>query len=820
MNVANWLGNLIGLEDVQSIDQIDPDFGAAWAHQSPAWVVLGAIALIALAFVYYLKYQHSGRRRARLVLATMRGLLLALILIILADPILTLRFTNRPRPLLYVLFDGSDSMAIEDDLPDETRKEWSRAVGMKTGTASKQDAKPQRIEYVRALLRRDENNLVDQLSEKFRVRAFMADRPDGVRSLATDPNNTEESEATQISDQLTTEGRVTALGRALEDLAERHATGHLAGVVVVSDFAQNSGPAPVGSSSSPVSRLGVPVYTVGVGATAAADLSVALRVRPILKKAERDVISVELRQSELQGQPATVRLSVVRRTDEMGRDLFESSRQIGEKTVSLNGPVTLVEFPYLPEETGRFELIAEVDPLDAEVITENNRVTRETSIRDDFLRLLYVAYEPTWEWRFIKEVFHRDKLVGLRGFRTFLRSSDPKVRNSNDLFLPTLTPPRGEFFASDVLFLDDMPANALSDRFCEMTKELVSQFGAGLVVIAGSRFGPAELAQTPLADLLPVVIDPSARLRDSQPFRLQLSDAAARTDFMRLGATDEENQRAWTNLGELPWYQPVARAHPQAEVLAYHPTDKSADGTTPQPLIAMRQFGNGKVVYLGFNETWRLRRLYGEQYYRQFWGQMIYHLGLRHALGAEKRFVVRTDRQQYQADDVVTVTVEAYDENFEALAAEKLASGQLTGQWISPVGDGQAALPKPIDIPISRQGVFETRFPVLQAGEHRLRVRDPVTNNETEVVFQVTDISVERQRAVRNVSLEREIALASGGASYDLTNVSRLSDEVNLPSIIETHVKVFPLWSTWLCFLLVLFLMFAEWLLRKRINLA
>ena len=106
---------------------------------------------------------------------------------------------------------------------------------------------------------------------------------------------------------------------------------------------------------------------------------------------------------------------------------------------------------------------------------------------------MYVAYEPTWEWRFIKEVFHRDKLVGMQGFRTFLGSSDPQVRESNVLFLPTLTPKRSEFFANDVIFLDDMPRAALSDRFCEMVKEFVGKFGGGLVVIAGPRFGPREL---------------------------------------------------------------------------------------------------------------------------------------------------------------------------------------------------------------------------------------------------------------------------------------------------------------------------------------
>ena len=97
---------------------------------------------------------------------------------------------------------------------------------------------------------------------------------------------------------------------------------------------------------------------------------------------------------------------------------------------------------------------------------------------------------------------------------------------------------------------------------------------------------------------------------------------------MQLGADEAENRKAWDNLGPLPWYQPVSRPHPLATVLAQHPTDTCVDGKTPQPLIAIRRYGRGEVIYLGFNETWRLRRKYGELYYRQFWGQMIHRLGL------------------------------------------------------------------------------------------------------------------------------------------------------------------------------------------------
>ena len=101
-----------------------------------------------------------------------------------------------------------------------------------------------------------------------------------------------------------------------------------------------------------------------------------------------------------------------------------------------------------------------------------------------------------------------------------------------------------------------------------------------------------------------------------------------------------------------------------ATALAVHPNRYCVSKTgkkQKQPIIATQQYGRGEVVYVGFNETWRLRKMYGERYYRQFWGQMIHRLGLSHAMGGQKRFVLRTDRRSYRTDDEVLLTVEAYD---------------------------------------------------------------------------------------------------------------------------------------------------------------
>jgi len=98
-------------------------------------------------------------------------------------------------------------------------------------------------------------------------------------------------------------------------------------------------------------------------------------------------------------------------------------------------------------------------------------------------------------------------------------------------------------------------------------------------------------------------------------------------------------------------------------------------------------------------------------------------------------------------------------------------------------------------------------------------VHDPIADESAEVTFRVASVSVERQRAVRNVALQQAIADATGGKSYDLTTVARLPEEIQLVAKTETNVEVITLWNTWLCFGCVVLLMLGEWLGRKWVNL-
>ena len=823
--MARWIGWLLGLDRVASVESVRASLGAEWATRGsgPFWFCCAVLAIAVLVAIFYLKYQRRGSAWVRRLLAASRITLLLVLLITLAEPMLRITVARRELPNLFVVFDGTASMEIRDRFDAGQLAALAAATGLESSASDGAPAAT-RQEYVRAWLQHENAGALARLAEegKCHLRVFLFDGQTSshLRQLYSSNGSAHRLDREVLSAELTTGGQVTALGTVLRELVRQPGAGRLAGVVLVSDFVQNSGEHPLGaanaSAESAAEELGVPMYTIGVGAGRSKDLAVDLETDPKIRRGEKTTIFVKIRQADLDGEKATLRLSARPIT---GESAASPPVILGERQITLEGSPQLVEFPFIPDRAGNVELLAEAQALPGESVAENNQASRRIQIIDDFIRLLYVAYEPSWEWRFVKEVFHRDPAVGLNGFRTYLASSDPRVRQSNPLFLPTLVQERAEFFSNDVIFLDDMPSAALSARFCEMVEQFVRELGGGLVVVSGPRFGPNQLANTPLAKMLPVIVDPHAQLRDRQAFRLKLTSRSREYPFMQLDADAERNAAAWDNLGLLPWYQPVANKHERAVVLAEHPTDTCLDGKTLQPLIAMRRYGEGEVIYLGFNEMWRLRRRYGEKYYRRFWLPIIDRLGLSHALGAGKRFVVRMDRSTYRADDEAILTAQVYDHDYEPLEPDALAGESLEAEVVR-LDRGEKAGPiGTLRVGAIRAGIFETRFPVYAVGRYRARVKDPLTDQYAYWEFDVTSASAELRSSVRDETLQQRLATTTHGRSGTLVDSQAVLSEIELRPYNEIEEHAYALWTTPFWFAAVVVLMLSEWAIRKWVHL-
>ncbi|PQO30504.1 hypothetical protein DTL21_24450 [Bremerella cremea] len=820
------LGWLFGISDVEMVDGVSMSFAAPWATSDPTWLIVGCLAAIGFTVWYYTRIQTGITTLPTAALASVRAIILVLLIVTLADPTIRLTAVRTLKPVLYMVFDGTESMNIRDNLTPDELAALTEAVDNESLNSQASIPELTRQRWVQEYLGKANHNLIDELESQHDIQLeyflFDGDSTSVARRITS---GTQEGPLTpgEIAPELTTHGKVTALGELVNDLGNQ-STRRLGGLVVFSDFAHNSGIAPLGSSGpnepTPLQRLGVPIYTIGIGAISTRDIQIEVQPPLKMKKAERSTITVRLNQSGVQGESAQVNVTArPLQGDSIGEDSGLQEIVVGSQLVTFDSSIQYLEFSFIPQQSGRFLISASVDVLPGEVSEQNNESSRPVNIVDDYIRLTYIENEPTWEWRFVKEVFHRDRLVGMEGFRTFLRSADPKVRQANEMFLPTLTPQRSEFFANDVIFLGDVPSEALNERFCRMLKQFVGQFGGGLVVVSGPNNGPSQLIDTEIADMLPVKLDRSLSLRSARPFPLQITPLGKQADIMQLGdGLTGEPISPWDNLGELPWYQPVLGVHSQANVLAQHPTDVCADGKTPQPIIATRRYGNGEVIYLGFNELWRMRRIYGEKYYRQFWSQIISRLALSHALGSQKRFVLSMDQMEYQVDDRALLTVEAYDENFDPLTADNLPTEGLQAQVF--LGEAAAGQPQQVKLSETRPGRFEVRVPVYEAGRYTARVTDPITGSPSEIRFDVVGASAEQRNPARNLALQQAMANSTGGNSYELSEASKLVEDLKLQPVAEEISRSFPIWGTPLWFIVVVALLLTEWIVRKRANLA
>src|SRR6476660_7682096 len=128
------------------------------------------------------------------------------------------------------------------------------------------------MDYVQSLLRKTPDNVLTRLAagKHVELEAFTFDgnTTSQLRKLSLAPSGQRRLDPAHLADQLSTKGQVTALGAPLYQMGQQFGTSLLAVVVLISGFAHDSGPAPVGDGAqSPTARLGVPFFFNGTAAT-------------------------------------------------------------------------------------------------------------------------------------------------------------------------------------------------------------------------------------------------------------------------------------------------------------------------------------------------------------------------------------------------------------------------------------------------------------------------------------------------------------------------------------------------------------------------
>jgi hypothetical protein len=628
--------------------------------------------------------------------------------------------------------------------------------------------------------------------------------------------------------EVTARGNRTQLGDALDVHLATAASSNLDAVVLVSDGRSNAGLDPIEVAERFALR-GVPIHTIGVG-DPQAPRNAWLVGPPGPKEALRQetvAFDVTVRAEGLAGKTTRVELHGTREG--------QPERALTSTTVDLpeDGAALPVRLSCAFEEAGDWTLRFSLAAMPEESQSDDNADTRFLRVNDERIRVLYLEDLPRWEYRYVHNALQRvDPSIQMQAV---LFDASPKfVQEHSDELPPLKDIPRTEkeLLQYHVVLIGDLAPERIAPteegvrswlemlvRFCE--------FGGGVGFLYGPQAMPERYRNTPLQDLLPVVLEdpvwlsnPRNKPDTSSPFRARLENPLQPHEILMLQRDPALNRKLWEEgLPGFRVYYPTLRSKPGATVLMRHPIDESRYGKRPLAVVSPHPRGN--TFFIATDETWIWRYPYGELYQDAFWRNVVRHL-------AQGRLQRRNDLLELTVDKIVLETGDSVRVQLRAQDTEL----QPTAEQEQPIflrdQKGQVERRSLRSVP-GEPGTYQATFTMNDPGAFSFLVFQ--NQNPADTVQAREDVLVrlpdrELADSSQDAATLQKIAQASSekdgrARSVFLADADSLAQDFKerkaYQSREETRTK--PAWDRMTSLLVLLLLLGAEWILRKRARL-
>ena len=574
-----------------------------------------------------------------------------------------------------------------------------------------------------------------------------------------------------------------------------------AALVLVTDGQDNASKYSLQEAGLACARREVPLYIYGVGTAEGASLQLKEVGVPETIFVD-DTITVPLRwrsQGFGKGKLA-VKLT-------LGGKMV-AQREIANETGDDVRAVLSFAVPKGKKSEESLDLVASVAVKGSDGFKDS--LTESVRVVDRKIRVLYVEHSARFVYQFLIAALLRDRRIE----PTFvLVNADPKLANAGPPFLPAFPPTRAQFFDAhyNVIILGDVAASYLGNEHMEWIKEFVQNRG-GLIAIAGRQHMPSTYSKTPLAEVLPGVFEakrfPIGSEARTQEYPPTLTDIGRRTDMLALADAPDESLALWAKLPGFHWQYPLLKLRPGAVSLLVNPRLKM--GEQPMPLLASQYYGQGQVLFMGSDETWRWRFNEADKVTNRFWGQLIYQVGLPSLLGqSSKRAQIALAGSKATLNVPDSIFVRLVDKNFNP---RKDAKVDAVLEYLD-AKPGEDKWRKVALYPLSgRDGEYSAVLSHDKPGRWELRVNNPEPN-----VFRFR-VDVPPRHELEEAGLAegalRELARVSGGKFYREEDLHHLVGDVQPKSMGFTQRQEVLLWNPLVLALFIL-LITAEWLLRK-----
>ncbi len=285
-------------------------------------------------------------------------------------------------------------------------------------------------------------------------------------------------------------------------------------------------------------------------------------------------------------------------------------------------------------------------------------------------KILYVESCPRFEFQHLSKALSKDSIRLGWGL---LLSADPEWRQPKPVveskevkFFPDKLEDLLEFHVIIIGDIDPkkdkLSRSSSNDKILKIIERFVVEFGRGLIFIAGDKSNPENFKDTPLEELLPFSIDTKLKQPDKEDFQKEKTCKVTKDGKSHplVLEVDPKNPNQWLSTEDsiqvwekerppIYWYKKIADGKEKLKkgtevLMVTNPGD--------EPLIISWAAGKGKVIFLATDETWRWRKLRGDEpLYYSFWEKALDWVSPYAYI-----FNITANKPRYRNGDEVTIS--------------------------------------------------------------------------------------------------------------------------------------------------------------------
>ena len=732
----------------------------------PGWMLAALIALLtaALALLTYRKISTAAPtlKTWRIwAIWAIQSSFLALVLLLLWQPAMMVAALTSQQNIIAIVVDSSRSMAIADS-NGKTRES--------------------------AALNLLESGLISQIQKRFQVRIYRLGasitRIDGLQGLQ--PQDT-----------------ATNINAALKKLADDTSDLPIGAILLLSDGGQNS--AEMGESGVSPETLQalrnrrLPVHTIGFGRPQPGhDLELEnISVAPSAVINSRLSAAFSFMQNGFVGRTAKITVK-------------DGDKTLSSKDVKLasDGVLQTESLFFSAGDAGARDLRFAIETLPGEENLKNNAMTRSVLVNDAKRRVLYVEGEPRWEFKFIRRAEDDDPTIQLV---SMLRTSENKIyrqgiKDPSELADGFPTRPE-ELFGYDGIIIGSVDADYFSPLQRELLREYVDRRGGGVLFLGGRMsLSDGGWGASRINELLPTFLPLGRNNFHRNAATVELTAAGAESAITRLVDDPTKNMERWKKLAYLADYQNAGSPKPGALVLAQMNVDRRK-----LPLLVTQGYGHGRTAILATGGTWRwqMSEALGDPSHNLFWQQLIRWL----VTDSPGKVTASVSSHLLMDDEKIQLTAVVRDLQFQPAV-----SSHVTAHILGPQGTNSFIDLSPLQgIP----GKYAAAWDAEKSGGYLAEVMATDTASKQELgrdtlTFRREDGVAEDFHTEQNRQLLQLLSTETGGRHWEPDAINDLPKNISYSEAGISVRTTNPLWNMPVVFLVLLSLLSAEWLLRRR----